>query len=82
MGRENMSSLWCMWCTAHPSTWKQHPVPDAYIWTIEKLKLVKERIDREELKEPRAMLGVVMILSGTLCSQKTTFFQSYTQRLA
>jgi tRNA A37 threonylcarbamoyladenosine biosynthesis protein TsaE len=49
---------------------------------METASLVKERIDREELKEPRKMLGVVMILSGTLCSQKTTFFQNYMQRLA
>jgi hypothetical protein len=54
-----MSSSWCMWCTAHPSTWKQHPVTAAEEWSIAKIKSVKERIERRELKEPREMLGVV-----------------------
>ncbi len=48
-----------MWCTAHPSTWKQHPAADAENWTIEKIKSVKECIDHKELKEPQEMLGVV-----------------------
>jgi hypothetical protein len=59
LGRENMSSSWCIWCTSHPSTWKQYPVPDAEHWTIEKIKSIKGRIDRKELKEPRELLGVV-----------------------
>ena len=54
-----MSSSWCMWCTAHPNTWKQHPVPAAEDWSIAKIKSVKERIERRELKEPCEMLGVV-----------------------
>jgi hypothetical protein len=82
MGRENMRSSRCMWCTAHPSTWKQHHVADADNWTIEKIKSVKERIDRKELKEPQQMLRVVNDLSGTLWNHKTTFFQSYMLRLA
>jgi len=35
-----------MWCTAHPSIWKQHPVPEAEEWSIAKINLVKERIER------------------------------------
>jgi hypothetical protein len=54
-----MSSSWCMWCTAHPSTWNQHPVPSAEDWTMEKIITMKERIDRKEIKLPREMLGVV-----------------------
>ncbi len=34
-------------------------MPDAENWTIEKIKLIKGRIDRKELKEPRELLGVV-----------------------
>jgi hypothetical protein len=34
-------------------------VPDAENWTTEKIKSIKGRIDRKELKEPRELLGVV-----------------------
>jgi hypothetical protein len=54
-----MSSSWCMWCTSHPSDWKHHPLPPSETWTIEKIKEMKERIDRRELREPREIMGVV-----------------------
>jgi len=53
LGRENMSSSWCMWCTSHPSDWKQHPVPMAETWTIEKIKEYKDHINHRELREAR-----------------------------
>jgi len=59
LGRENMSSSWCMWCTSHPSEWKHHPLPPSDLWTIKKIKNHKERIDRKEIKEAREILGIV-----------------------
>jgi hypothetical protein len=59
LGRENMSSSWCMWCTSHPSNWKHHPLPPLETWTIKKIKAIKERIDCRELREPQEILGVV-----------------------
>ena len=59
LGRENMSSSWCMWCTAHPSDWKYHPIPTADRWTIDKIKQHKDRIDRRELREARDIRGIV-----------------------
>ena len=46
LGRENMSSSWCMWCTAHPSDWKYHPIPTADRWTIDKIKQHKDQGQR------------------------------------
>ena len=54
-----MSSSWCMWCQSHPSDWRHHPLPPTEHWTIEKITRHKERIEREHLKEPRQVLGVV-----------------------
>jgi hypothetical protein len=59
MGRENMSSSWCMWCTSHPSDWKHHPLPPAETWTMQKIIRHKQRVDRREVKEARDILGIV-----------------------
>ena len=64
LGKENMSSCWCCWCTTHPSQWKtlhtaENRNKEEDMWTIEKLKQYKERIDRGELKEARDIKGVV-----------------------
>jgi hypothetical protein len=40
-----------MWCTSHPSDWKQHPVPTAETWTIEKIKEYRDHIDHREFLE-------------------------------
>ena len=31
LGRENMSSFWCMWCDAHPNTWQNLDAS----WTVD-----------------------------------------------
>jgi len=59
LGREYMSSSWCMLCTSHPSEWKHHPLSPSNLWTIEKIKNHKERIDWKEVKEAREILGIV-----------------------
>jgi hypothetical protein len=33
LGREGMSSSWCMWCQSHPSEWK-HNLMAENLWTI------------------------------------------------
>jgi hypothetical protein len=59
LGRENMSSSWCIWCQSHPSNWKHHPLPPTEHWSIEKIKCHKEHIDCKHFKEPLQVLGIV-----------------------
>ena len=62
LGRENMSSYWCMWCTLPKPEWnnKSTPVSQAALWTIESLKAHCDKVVVEKLKEPRDISGVVM----------------------
>jgi hypothetical protein len=47
LGRENMSSFWCMWCNAHLNTWQDmNNNSDLIPWTIERIKEHKSRIVR------------------------------------
>jgi hypothetical protein len=59
LGRENMSSFWCMWCKAHPSTWHNCSPSDIQLWTIGEMVEHKNRINRENIKDPRQVCGIV-----------------------
>jgi hypothetical protein len=61
LGRENMSGSWCMWCDSHPSQWNNDLSTDRenLLWTIQRLKEVKDKITRGELKQAKDKLGVV-----------------------
>jgi hypothetical protein len=60
LGRENTSSFWCMWCNAHPNTWKDMNYnSDLIPWTIERIKEHKSRIVREDLKDAKDICGIV-----------------------
>ena len=61
LGRENMSSYWCMWCNLHPQEWSKSGknIP-AVPWTIQSLKAHFDKVVLENLKEPRDISGVVM----------------------
>jgi len=59
LGRENMSSFWCMWCKAHPSTWHNCSPSDIQLWTIEEMVEHKNRINRENIKDPREVCGIL-----------------------
>lgn len=56
-----MSGSWCMWCDSHPSQWNNDLSTDreSQLWTIQKLKEVKNKITRGELKQAKDKLGVV-----------------------
>ncbi len=60
LGRENMSSYWCMWCNTHPSTWPDlSTCSDAQLWTIDKMVEHRHRINQDNIKEPREICGIV-----------------------
>ncbi len=61
LGRENMSSYWCMWCNLHPQEWSKSGknIP-AVPWTIQSLKAHFDKVVLENLKEPRDISRVVM----------------------
>jgi hypothetical protein len=60
LGRENMSSFWCMWCSKHPSEWSNsHPTSPEQLWTIQGLKAHKDKILLQKLKDPKDISGVV-----------------------
>jgi hypothetical protein len=62
LGREGMSTSWCMWCKSHPSEWKGlFSLPNHELWTIEQQSQVVQRINSGQLKEPRDKKGIVSL---------------------
>jgi hypothetical protein len=60
LGRDGMSSNWCMWCKYHPNDWKGLlTVPAMELWSIGQQEQFVERINSGELKEPRDKKGIV-----------------------
>jgi len=60
LGRENMSSFWCMWCNTHPSTWPDlSNCLDAQLWTLKQMVEHRHRINRENIKDPREVCSIV-----------------------
>jgi hypothetical protein len=59
LGHEGMSSSWCMWCQSHPSEWKHHLTAD--LWTINLQKEFYYKKARGELKEAKAIKGIVTL---------------------
>ncbi len=54
LGCENMSSFWCMWHDAHPTTWQNlDSSSDFELWTIEHIKDCRNKIIREGLKDAK-----------------------------
>ena len=60
LGREGMSSNWCMWCKYHPNNWNGLlSVPASELWSIGQQHQFVERILSGELKEPKDKKGIV-----------------------
>jgi len=66
LGRDGMSSCWCVWCVCHPRFWKclgvepdSVPQHEKETWTIQKMVEHKEWLERENVKEPRQKKGIV-----------------------
>jgi hypothetical protein len=54
LGREGMSTSWCMWCEAHPSQWSGlFNLPMNQLWSISKQKQFVQQINSGQLKEAR-----------------------------
>jgi len=54
LGRDGMSTSWCMWCEAHPNDWKGLlSVPDEQLWVIDKQKQFLQEIIAGQRKEPK-----------------------------
>ena len=62
LGRDGMSSSWCMWCQVHPSGWKGLTAdginPDE-LWSIASQKNYFDRIKGGQLKEAKHKKGIV-----------------------
>jgi hypothetical protein len=60
LGRDNMSSHWCMWCKEHPNTWDQlNAASSVELWTLEHMVEHRHKIIREKLKDPKEICGIV-----------------------
>ncbi len=60
IGREGMSSNWCMWCKYHSNDWKELlSIPASELWSIGQQHQFVERINSGELKEPKDKKGFV-----------------------
>jgi hypothetical protein len=60
LGREGMSSSWCMYCQVHPKDWKGlHSVPEDELWDIATQLQVLGEIQNGLRKEPRDKKGIV-----------------------
>jgi hypothetical protein len=60
LGRNGMSSSWCMWCKKHPSEWRslyqernEMNIEVQDLWTIQEQLGYIEKINRKELKNPK-----------------------------
>ena len=66
LGRDGMSSCWCVWCASHPSYWKSYctepdsiPPEEKEPWTIETMAAHHEMIEQENVREARQRKGIV-----------------------
>jgi hypothetical protein len=62
LGRDGMSTSWCMWCQVHPSDWKglKHDCVDPQsLWIIASQKCYVEQIIAGQLKQPKHKKGIV-----------------------
>jgi hypothetical protein len=51
LGRDSMSSFWCMWCKVHPNTWNQLNASSSIeLWTLKCLVEHHHKIIRENLR--------------------------------
>jgi len=62
LGRDGMSTSWCMWCQAHPNEWRGlFSVPLQQLWSISQQVEYVQRIEAGVLKEPREKKGIVSL---------------------
>ncbi len=67
LGRDGMSSSWCMWYQCHPSSWKTmlsergFNVEQQDLWTVTLQKQYAEKIRKGELKAPKEKKGIVTV---------------------
>ncbi len=62
LGRDGMSTCWCMYCKAHPNEWKGLlSVPEIELWSIAQQMQHLWRIDAGEVKEARVKKGIVAL---------------------
>jgi hypothetical protein len=60
LGREGMSTSWCMYCQTHPNDWKGlQSVPDYVLWDISKQRQFLQDINSGQRKEPKDKKGIV-----------------------
>jgi hypothetical protein len=61
LGGEKMSGSWCMWRDTHPFQWNDDVLNngESLPWMIQRLKEVKDKITRGELKQAKDKLGVI-----------------------
>ena len=60
LGREGMSTSWCMYCQTHPNDWKGlQSVPDDLLWDIAKQRQYLQDINSGQRKEPKDKKGIV-----------------------
>ena len=80
LGREGMSSYWCMWCKVHPSKWaalseaKDDEVDKGY-WTLDAHKCQLEKLKNKELKTAAEIKGIVSELIWPIEQQNYIFPQ-------
>lgn len=62
LGRDGMSSSWCMFCKVHPKDWSGLvEVPEEELWTIAQQKQYVESINAGLLKEAKEKKGIVSL---------------------
>jgi len=60
LGREGMSTSWCMYCQVHPKDWKGlHSVPADELWDIAKQQQFLVEIQNGRKKEAKDKKGIV-----------------------
>jgi hypothetical protein len=62
LGRDGMSTSWCMYCKSHPKDWKGLiSVPIADLWSIAQQLQFVERINAGQLKDAKDKKGIVSL---------------------
>jgi hypothetical protein len=62
LGRDGMSTSWCMWCQTHPNEWKGlFSVPVHQLWFISQQVEYVQRIEAGVLKEPKEKKGIISV---------------------
>jgi hypothetical protein len=81
LGREGLSTSWCMWCEAHPNQWSGlFNVPMNRLWSISKQQQFVQKINSGQLKEARDKKGIVSLPLIDFIEPQHCIFLSFTLR--